>query len=110
MTGLQAANLVIQRLGQGRPADILPGGWAGGAGLALFVQTAAGWRLGGGMKFLCCTRAVLCTGVTIHLQPLPPASPHLAVEPDEPHIAAAKELNRGIKGALYGLGLRSPFL
>lgn len=26
MTGLQAANLVCQRLGQGRPADILPGG------------------------------------------------------------------------------------
>lgn len=62
------------------------------------------------MKILCCTHAVLCTGVTIHLRPLPPASPHLAVEPDEPHIAAAKELNRGIKGALYGLGLRSPFL
>lgn len=56
VTGLQAANLVCQRLGQGRPADILP------------------------------------------------------VEPDEPHIAAAKELNHGIKGALYGLGLRSPFL
>jgi len=32
------------------------------------------------------------------------------VEPDEPHIAAAKELNRGIKGFLYGMGLRSPFL
>ena len=29
VTGLQAANLVIQRLGQGRPADILPGAWAG---------------------------------------------------------------------------------
>ena len=34
----------------------------------------------------------------------------VAVEPDEPHIAAAKELNRSIKGALYGLGLRLPFL
>ncbi|KAI7840340.1 hypothetical protein COHA_006122 [Chlorella ohadii] len=56
VTGLQAANLVCERLGQGRPADILP------------------------------------------------------VEPDEPHIAAAKELNRGIKGFLYGMGLRSPFL
>lgn len=56
MTGLSAANLVIQQLGRGQPAAILP------------------------------------------------------VEPDEPHIAAAKELNRSVKSALYSTGLRSPFL
>lgn len=33
-----------------------------------------------------------------------------AVEPDEPHIAAAKEVNRTLKTALYNTGLRSPFL
>lgn len=32
VTGLQAANLVCERLGQGRPADILPGAWARQAG------------------------------------------------------------------------------
>ena len=56
VTGLSAANLVIQQLGRGQPAAILP------------------------------------------------------VEPDEPHIAAAKELNRSVKSALYSTGLRSPFL
>lgn len=56
ITGLEAANLVVQRLGQGLPADILP------------------------------------------------------VEPDEPHITAAKEVNKSVKNALYSLGVRSPFL
>ncbi len=56
MTGLRAANLALDRLGQGRHASIL------------------------------------------------------AVEPDEPYIAALKEANRAAKGALAGLGLRSPFL
>ncbi|PSC69064.1 amine oxidase [Micractinium conductrix] len=56
VSGLEAANLVVGRLGHGERADILP------------------------------------------------------VEPDEPHIAAAKELNRSVKGALYAAGMRSPFL
>lgn len=34
----------------------------------------------------------------------------LPVEPDEPHIAAAKEANRVLKMGLYSSGLRSPFL
>lgn len=38
------------------------------------------------------------------------AATPLAVEPDEPHIAAAKEANRALKMALYSTGLRSPFL
>lgn len=56
VTGLRAANLVIDRLGQGLHANILP------------------------------------------------------VEPDEPYIAALKDANRAVKGALRALGLRSPFL
>lgn len=34
----------------------------------------------------------------------------LPVEPDEPHVALAKAVNAGLKGALYSAGLRSPFL
>jgi uncharacterized protein with NAD-binding domain and iron-sulfur cluster len=57
VTGLAAANLVVQELGQGAPARILQ------------------------------------------------------VEPDEPHIALARDLNSRVKTALQeGLGLRSPFL
>lgn len=56
VTGLIAANLVVEELGQGTAATVL------------------------------------------------------SVEPDEPHIAFAKDINSGIKGALQGLGLRNPFL
>lgn len=34
----------------------------------------------------------------------------LDVEPDEPHIAAAKQFNQAVRGALEGLGIRSPLL
>ena len=34
----------------------------------------------------------------------------LDVEPDEPHIAAGKQLSKGIRQLAHGLGLRSPFL
>ncbi|KAF8066234.1 pds [Scenedesmus sp. PABB004] len=34
----------------------------------------------------------------------------LDVEPDEPHVAAAKAANQAVRGVLDGLGLRSPLL
>jgi DNA primase len=34
----------------------------------------------------------------------------LDVEPDEPHIAAAKQANQAVRGVLDSLGLRSPLL
>lgn len=56
VTGLTAANLVVDRLGVGRKATVLP------------------------------------------------------VEPDEPHIVAAKEANRRAKELIAGLGIKLPFL
>jgi hypothetical protein len=50
VAGLSAANLVVERLGRGTPAHILP------------------------------------------------------VEPDEPHVALAKDINAGVKKAVGGLG------
>lgn len=34
----------------------------------------------------------------------------LDVEPDEPHIAAAKQANRAVREVLDNLGVKSPFL
>ena len=34
----------------------------------------------------------------------------LDVEPDEPHIAAGKQLFKGIRQLVDGIGLKSPFL
>jgi hypothetical protein len=34
----------------------------------------------------------------------------LDVEPDEPHIAAAKQANQAVRGVLDSLGLKSPLL
>lgn len=56
MTGLAAANMVVDTLGVGRNADILP------------------------------------------------------VEADEPHIVAGRLINRTLKSAVKGLGIKSPFL
>ncbi|KAI3436402.1 hypothetical protein D9Q98_005819 [Chlorella vulgaris] len=56
VSGLAAANLAVQRLGQGRLAEILP------------------------------------------------------VEPDEPHITAAREANKALKSLIYNSGIKSPFL
>ena len=56
VTGLTAANLVVDQLGVGQRAQVIP------------------------------------------------------VEADEPHIVAAKDLNKRVKDTLAGLGLRLPFL
>lgn len=34
----------------------------------------------------------------------------LNVEPDEPHVAALKNVNRGVRGVLDQLGVKSPLL
>lgn len=106
MTGLAAANLVVQRLGLGQPAEILPGAPRGRAGGGV-MHARSGPCL---LRLACRAGVEWCTPSTRHRAPPLCAPPPGAVEPDEPHVAAAKELNKGVKSALYGLGLRSPLL
>ena len=114
MSGLEAANLVVGRLGHGERADILPGGCCGATACGAMLCCAV-TRRGHAARPRCFTRLAFPNATSNFLSPthcptLELAAPSSAVEPDEPHIAAAKELNRSVKGALYAAGMRSPFL
>lgn len=109
MSGLAAANLAVQRLGQGRLAEILPGANVGRTVCAAHMLHAVAQHLCSGVRAAVpyMVRDALPHG--LQLQAFA-ACLYRAVEPDEPHITAAREANKALKSLIYNSGIKSPFL
>jgi hypothetical protein len=116
VTGLTAANLVVDRLGRG--------GYRRGCGAAAgWLAEACSVQHWGPRS--CRLRQLLCSvtgrvgeprfglGAQSASAALPTAGNRavvLDVEPDEPHVAAGRQVVRAAKDVMAGLGLRGPGL